>query len=184
MENLLTHSQLGIYQTLVTDALTETEAERVLPRIWERDYTVWRPDPAEITNRLGWLDLPAEMAAETSRLTALRDTLLAEGYRNVLVLGMGGSSLAPEIFGQLFAGAEPGLQLEVLDSTSPAAVRDYAERFELEKTLYIVATKSGGTAETLSFFKYFYTRGVEELGETEAGKHFIAITDPGSKLES
>lgn len=182
MGNLLAHSQLGAYQTIVTDALAEMEAERVLPRIWEGDHTVWRPDPAEITNRLGWLNLPAEMVAEMPRLSALRDTLLAEGYRNVLVLGMGGSSLAPEIFGQLFAGAEPGLQLEVLDSTSPAAVRGYAERFKLAETLYIVATKSGGTAETLSFFKYFYTRAVKELGEEEAGKHFIAITDPGSKL--
>ena len=183
MENLIAHSELGTYQDLITAALAEMKNEQVLPRVWEGDHTVWHPEPTEITDRLGWLDLPVEIRDSVPRMTALRDAVLAEGYRNVLVLGMGGSSLAPEIFGQIFADAGPGLRLEVLDSTVPEAVQSYVERFELEKTLYIVATKSGGTAETLSFFKYFYTLAVEQLGEAEAGEHFVAITDPGSKLE-
>jgi glucose-6-phosphate isomerase len=102
----------------------------------------------------------------------------------MLLLGMGGSSMAPEVFRNAFGVKEGYLDLAVLDSTDPAAVSSYAGELEYDKTLFIVATKSGGTAETLSFFKYFYNQVAAELGVESAGQHFVAITDPGSKLEA
>jgi transaldolase/glucose-6-phosphate isomerase len=96
---------------------------------------------------------------------------------------MGGSSLAPEVFRRVFGVKEGYLDLAVLDSTDPGAVLDHAESLGLSRTLFIVSTKSGGTVETFSFFKYFYDRVVEVVGEEEVGAHFVAITDPGSSLE-
>ena len=96
---------------------------------------------------------------------------------------MGGSSLAPEVLRQTFGVAEGHLDLAVLDSTDPGAVLAHAERLDLAKTLFIVSTKSGGTVETLSFFKFFYNLDGRRAGTEQAGEHFVAITDPGSKLE-
>jgi len=155
--------------------------KNIISRIWNHDHTVWKPDPAEISNRLGWLDVIDSMHKETPRIQALANDLRREGYREVLLLGMGGSSLAPEVFSRTFKSSN-GLKLSVLDSTDPGAVLAAAEGLDLGKTLFIVATKSGGTVETLSFFKYFYNQVVGALGDDRAGEHFIAITDPGSKL--
>ncbi len=162
----------------------QTLAEnKIVPRIWARDHTVWKPDPAEISNRLGWLDIALRIQPELPALERLRETLLAEGYTRALLLGMGGSSLAPEVFARTFPDAE-GLRLTVLDSTDPGAVLAADRAHDPAHTLYIVSTKSGGTVETLSFLKYFYNRALQTLGAEEAGRHFIAITDPGSKLEA
>ena len=177
-------AQLGAYQAAVDQALAQMAAADVLKRIEQRDYTVWRDDPAEIRNRLGWLDAPAGMGTTVPRLQALRQTLLAEGYSDVLLLGMGGSSLAPEVFYNIFGGDPAGLRLAVLDSTDPGAVLSQAARLNPATTLFIVATKSGGTVETFSFFKYFYNWTVDALGAEAAGAHFVAITDPGSKLQA
>ena len=177
-------AQLGAYQAAVDQALAQMAAADVLKRIEQRDYTVWRDDPAEIRNRLGWLDAPAGMGTTVPRLQALRQTLLAEGYSDVLLLGMGGSSLAPEVFYNIFGGDPAGLRLAVLDSTDPGAVLAQAARLNPATTLFIVATKSGGTVETFSFFKYFYNWTVDALGAEAAGAHFVAITDPGSKLQA
>jgi glucose-6-phosphate isomerase len=108
--------------------------------------------------------------------------LQTEGYTHALLLGMGGSSLAPEVFRKTFGVGAGGLDLAVLDSTDPGSILARASQLDLSKTLFIVATKSGGTTETLSFFKYFYNQVVEAVGVGKAGEHFIAITDPGSKL--
>jgi len=161
-------------------ALADLEVNSVIPRIWDYDNTVWKPDPKEITNRLGWLHIIDTMQRETSRMLALTNVLQQEGYTDVLILGMGGSSLAPEVFSRTFATT--ALRLSVLDSTDPGAVLGFKDQLDLTKTVFIVATKSGGTVETLSFFKYFYNQVVEVVGETKAGSQFIAITDPGSKL--
>ena len=177
-------AQLGAYQAAVDQALAQMAAADVLKRIEQRDYTVWRDDPAEIRNRLGWLDAPAGMGTTVPRLQALRQTLLAEGYSDVLLLGMGGSSLAPEVFYNIFGGDPAGLRLAVLDSTDPGAVLAQVARLNPATTLFIVATKSGGTVETFSFFKYFYNWTVDALGAEAAGAHFVAITDPGSKLQA
>jgi len=176
-------AQLGQYETAVTDALQSLQENNIISRIWEHDHTVWADSPDEIANRLGWLHSPQEMAGRIEELTQFAAQIKDEGYTDVLLLGMGGSSLAPELFANVFGSGSDGLNLAILDSTDPGAVLVQAQRLDLRHTLFIVATKSGGTAETLSFFKYFYNHALANLGAEEAGRHFVAITDPGSKLE-
>ncbi|MBZ0276247.1 MAG: bifunctional transaldolase/phosoglucose isomerase, partial [Anaerolineae bacterium] len=175
-------ANLGDYQANVDAALREMAHNSIMSRIWQHDYTVWEDSPDEITNRLGWLHIAEIMQENVTRLNALADALRADGYTDALLLGMGGSSLAPEVFAKTFGTAKGYLKLSVLDTTDADAVRGFAERLDVAKTLFIVATKSGGTAETLSAFKYFYNRTVAALGANRAGAHFIAITDPGSQL--
>lgn len=173
---------LGREQTDVDEALADLAANQIVTRIWAHDHTVWKPEPTEITNRLGWLDIVEAMRGELPTLTALVDQVRAAGYTHALLLGMGGSSLAPEVFARAF-GAQPGyLELAVLDSTDPEAVLAHTRRLDPATTLFIVSTKSGGTVETASFFKFFYTWVAEKLGRDQAGAHFVAITDPGSGL--
>jgi len=155
---------------------------RVVERIRRKDHTVWNPEPVEIANRLGWLDSPRAMQARLAEITDVVEDVRADGFNCALLLGMGGSSLAPEVFRKVFGQAEGFLDLAVLDSTDPGAVLARAERLDLKRTLFIVSTKSGGTVETFSFMKYFYNLVMEKLGTDEAGRHFLAITDPGSAL--
>jgi glucose-6-phosphate isomerase len=173
---------LGQYQTTVSNALLQMKKDRIIKRIWEHDFTVWKQDPTEISNRLGWLDIADRMQAAIPRMNDLADSLIKEGYQKAVLLGMGGSSLAPEVFRKTF-GVKPGyLDLTILDSTDPGTIIDIENTLDLEKTLFIVSTKSGTTPETLSFFKYFYNRVISTVGLEKAGDHFVAITDPGSKL--
>ncbi len=176
-------ASLGEYQDLVNSALDEMEADQIIGRIWSQDHTVWKPEPDEISNRLGWLNIPEKMLAEIPRLESLADELYSAGYTHARLLGMGGSSLAPEVFRETFGVGPRRLDLSVLDSTDPSAVRAATAELDLSKTLFIVATKSGGTTETLSFFKFFYNQVAQQVGEESAGDHFLAITDPGSNLE-
>ena len=175
-------ANLGDYQNAVDKALADLKTKRIIERIWAGDHTVWKPEPTEISNRLGWLRIAEAMQAELDRLRELGGSLREEGITHALLLGMGGSSLAPEVFAKTFGPATDGLELAVLDSTDPSAVLAFDQRLDPAKTVYIVSTKSGGTVETLSFFKYFYNRAVSTLGRAQAGHHFIAITDPGSRL--
>ena len=176
-------TSLGAYQPAVDAALAELVENRIMARIWDHDHTVWKPEPAEITNRLGWLHIAEAMVKEVPRLTSLLEAVVADGYSDVLLLGMGGSSLAPEVFARVFGGRIANLpRLAVLDSTVPGSVLAQAQRLDPARTLFVVATKSGGTAETLSFFKFFYNRTADRVGAEQAGQHFVAITDPGSKL--
>jgi glucose-6-phosphate isomerase len=174
---------LGQYWGSVEVAIDEIARDNIIERIWKHDHTVWSPSPDEITNRLGWLHIARTMRENVPCLERLVQDVRADGYTHVLLLGMGGSSLAPQVFSQVFGG-EGGLDLAVLDSTDPGAVLAEARRIDLARTLFIVSSKSGGTAETLSFFKHFYSHGVEELGSDGAGEHFVAITDQGTKLAS
>lgn len=178
------NTHFGSYQESINAALAKLTKSQIIPRIWAHDHTIWKPEPTEITNRLGWLDIAERLQSEVGRMTELKDQLLNESYAQVLLLGMGGSSLAPEVFAKTFGNEVTGLDLAVLDSTDPGAVLAQAKRLDLSKTLFIVATKSGGTVETLSFFKFFYNKVLAEIAEEKAGAHFIAITDPGSKLET
>jgi len=175
-------ANFNAYDDLVERALQETTAHEILPRIWRHDHTAWKPEPAEITNRLGWLHSPEEMLARVPQIEALVYAVQQAGYTHALLLGMGGSSLAPELFSRTFGTAAGYLKLHVLDSTAPGALLEVSQRLDPAKTLYIVSTKSGGTVETLSFFKHFYNQTLTAVGAPEAGDHFIAITDPGSKL--
>jgi transaldolase/glucose-6-phosphate isomerase len=173
---------LGVYEPVVHEALARLSKEKVMARIWAHDHTVWKPDPTEITNRLGWLHSADVMPDHVDRLEELATRARADGYTHVLLLGMGGSSLAPEVFRHTLGVKPSYLDLAVLDSTDPGAVLTHAERLEMARTLFIVSTKSGGTVETLSFFKFFYNQVMEAVGPERAGSHFVAITDPGSKL--
>jgi transaldolase/glucose-6-phosphate isomerase len=175
-------ASLGKYQPAVDAALAEIDRQKVIQRIWDGDYTIWKPDPAEISNRLGWLHIAEALQKELPRLEALAESLRLAGYTSALLLGMGGSSLAPEVFRKTFAVRPGYLDLAVLDSTDPGAVLGYARELDPAKTLFIVSTKSGGTVETFSFFKFFHNLVADKLGAEQAGAHFIAITDPGSKL--
>ncbi|MDO9528541.1 MAG: hypothetical protein Q7J27_05190 [Syntrophales bacterium] len=177
-----TSYKLTSYQSKIENALVELRDEKVMSRIWAHDHTVWRPEPAEITNRLGWLHTPEIMVDNIKRLEALADDVRGSGYTDALLLGMGGSSLAPEVFQKTCGAKEGFLNLAILDSTDPGAVLAHAKRLDPARTLFIVSTKSGTTVETLSFFKFFYNWVSSSLGENQAGENFIAITDPGSSL--
>uniref|UniRef100_A0A7V3E8A8 Glucose-6-phosphate isomerase n=1 Tax=Ignavibacterium album TaxID=591197 RepID=A0A7V3E8A8_9BACT len=156
--------------------------EKIIERIWQKDYKVWNNDPTEISNRLGWLDCTSVTRKSFDEIHSFVNEIQNEGITNALLLGMGGSSLAPEVFGLVF-GKNGKLNLSILDSTHPEAVAEKAKNFEPSKTLYIVSTKSGGTVETISFMKYFYNYVLNQLGDEKARKHFLAITDPRSGLE-
>ena len=167
---------LGKYQAKVDKALAEMEKDKIMHRLREHDYTLWKPDPTEISNRLGWLHIAVPMERRIEPIEEIVKIVRKDGYTHALLLGMGGSSLAPEVFRKTFGVKDGYLDLAVLDSTDPGAVLAHKKSPNLKRTLFIVSTKSGGTEETLSFFRFFYN----ELGNS--GKHFVAITDPGSKL--
>ena len=164
------------------EARKALQENRIVERIRQKDHTVWKPEPKEIADRLGWLDSPLAMRGRLSEIEEVVAGVRADGCTFALLLGMGGSSLAPEVFRKIFGRAKGFPDLAVLDSTDPGAVLDYAERLDLKRTLFIVSTKSGGTVETFSFLRYFYNLAAENIGAEEAGRHFIAITDPGSAL--
>jgi transaldolase/glucose-6-phosphate isomerase len=176
-------ASLGTYQGIVDAALGEMDAGNVISRIWQHDHTVWKPAPTEITNRLGWLHIARTMRDDLTPLNELVDATRETGYTHALLLGMGGSSLAPQVFRKTFGVREGYLDLATLDSTAPGAVLSHASRLDPARTLFIVATKSGSTVETLSFFKFFYNWASDALGANKAGAHFVAITDAGSRLD-
>jgi glucose-6-phosphate isomerase len=177
MTNLQNY-QSGVDQTI--HFLTKNE---IMPRIWARDHTVWKPEPTEISNRLGWLDIAERMMLQVKEIQDFVQSVQKADFTHSLLLGMGGSSLAPEVFRKTFGVKQGFLDLYVLDSTDPGAILKLSRELDVNKTLYIVSTKSGGTIETFSFMRFFFNRLLDEMGVEEAGQHFIAITDPGSKLE-
>ena len=183
MNNKTVNFDFKNYEESINNSLKNLENNKIIERIWEKDFSVWSDKPEEVANRLAWLQSPTETLSHLDEINSFVQTVLADGYTNALLLGMGGSSLAPEVFSLSFGKKEGYLDLSVLDSTDPGSVLNFTERIDVSKTLFIVSTKSGGTIETLSFFKYFYNLCLDKLGNEETGKHFVAITDPGSKLE-
>ena len=174
---------LGKLQSRVNRRLKDWQAQQFGSRLWKKDSTLWSPEPvAELTDRLGWLELPERMQQQVHALRDFSEKVKADGMRHVVVLGMGGSSLAPEVFQHTF-GNQPGYPaLIVLDSTHPAAVKAVEAKIELERTLFLVSSKSGTTTETNSFFYYFWDK-LTQL-KPQAGENFVAITDPGTRLQS
>ena len=122
---------LGAYKAPVDAALAEMKKHRIIERIWAKDHTVWKSDPTEITNRLGWLESPKDMAGKLHEILTVVDAVRNDGYTHALLLGMGGSSLAPEVFRKIFGAQEGYFDIEVLDSTDPGAVLACAERFDI-----------------------------------------------------
>ncbi|HEV7459094.1 MAG TPA: bifunctional transaldolase/phosoglucose isomerase [Solirubrobacteraceae bacterium] len=158
-------------------------AESVAQRIWRKDDTLWGEHGApEISNRLGWLTISEPMLDSAPDLHAFVGECQAEGFEDCVLCGMGGSSLGPEVIRRTFGDIEGAMRLHVLDSTDPAAVLDVERRVDLAKTLFIISSKSGGTIETLSHYRYFHRQVAGAVGDAEAGKHFVAVTDPGSPL--
>jgi transaldolase/glucose-6-phosphate isomerase len=150
--------------------------ERVAHRVWAKDESLWGgPGVPEIGDRLGWLTISDAMAERADELVEFARGCAADGLRDAVLLGMGGSSLAPEVLWRTFGAAEEALALHVLDSTDPAAIRAVEELVDLDRTLFVVSTKSGGTIETLSLFAHFHSLVAD-------GSRFVAITDPGSSL--
>jgi transaldolase / glucose-6-phosphate isomerase len=148
----------------------------VAKRIWRKDDTLWGEHGApEIGNRLGWLTISETMREELPDLLAFAKQAVADGFTDCVLLGMGGSSLAPEVFRRSFGTKEGWLRLHVLDSTDAATVRAVEDAIDIDKTLFLVSSKSGGTIEPLSMFKHFWASKPD-------GSHFVAITDPGSGL--
>jgi len=173
---------LGRYQRRVNRRLKEWQEERFTTRLWQKDYTLWASAPVpELSDRLGWLELPDSMENQVAGLRTFAAQVKDDGFHHVVLLGMGGSSLAPEVFQRTF-GNEPGYpSLMVLDSTHPAAVRGIEAQIDLSRTMFVVSSKSGTTTETNSFFFYFWNK-LKQI-EPEPGAHFVAVTDPGTPLE-
>lgn len=163
-------------------ALADLQKRNVVERIWQKDHTVWKPDPREITNRLGWLTVTDLMREQVPALVSFAEEVRDAGFRNVVLLGMGGASLGAEVLRRTFGSAAGYPELIVLDSTVPACVQAVTEAIDPVCTLFLVSSKSGGTIETLSFYKYF--RGLVEsaTGKEQAGQNFVAITDAGTSL--
>ena len=156
--------------------LERFEREGVARRIWAKDYTVWSDDPREITDRLGWLTVHDSMRREIPDLMSFAQQCASDGLRTAVLAGMGGSSLAPEVFRETFGVADGALDLIVLDTTHPDQIHAVEERIDLEETLFVIASKSGETTETLSHFAYFWEK-------IPVGSHFVCITDPGTSLQ-
>jgi transaldolase/glucose-6-phosphate isomerase len=151
--------------------------EDVARRIWRKDDTLWgAAGQAEVANRLGWLNVAEQMREQLGDLQAFAEAVRDEGVKDVVLLGMGGSSLAPEVIRRSFGEQGGWPSLHVLDSTDAGAVRSVQQAIDLDHALFLVSTKSGGTIETLSLFKHFWSLRSD-------GSAFVAITDPGSGLE-
>jgi transaldolase/glucose-6-phosphate isomerase len=166
----------GNVEQAVAGRVRRAVADDVVQRIWRKDDTLWgAPGQPEVADRLGWLTIPERMEDAIPELEAFSQEVLADGFRDLVLLGMGGSSLAPEVIWRSFGPREGFLELHPLDSTDAAAVRAVQDAVDLDTTLFLVSTKSGGTIETLSAFEHFWSLKPD-------GRHFAAITDPGSGL--
>jgi transaldolase/glucose-6-phosphate isomerase len=174
--------RLGKYHKRVQKRLKDWQETQVASRIWQKDHTVWSKElQPELTDRLGWLELPETMAKEVAALRTYADKAKADGMKHVVLLGQGGSSLAPEVFQETFGNAPGYPKLRVLDSTHPAAVKAVEREIDLARTIFLVSSKSGTTTETNSYFFYFWDK-LKKLG-ADPGPHFVAITDPNTALE-
>ena len=158
----------------VAGRLRRAQGDDVVHRIWHRDGTLWAPPgTAEVTDRLGWLDIHEKMLECVDDLEGFAREVREAGYTDVVLCGMGGSSLAPEVFRRSWP--DHRMTLHVLDSTHPDVVKAATDAIDVEKTLFVISSKSGGTIETLSQFKHFHALQSD-------GAHFAAVTDPGSGL--
>ena len=182
-EHVHSGASLGSHLAGVETALSGLDRDDVLRRLWHKDHTVWADDPEEITNRLGWLTVMDTMTEQIPALTAFAQEVKDAGFRHILLLGMGGSSLGPEVVRQTIGSAAGYPELIVLDSTVPEWIDSVAAVIDPSRTLFLVSSKSGGTVEPNSFYRHFRTLVDQAVGNQAAGKSFVAITDPGTSLE-
>lgn len=173
----------GPLDDLVTRAIEAATAEDVFARIMRKDASLWKSDEESqklIRNSLGWLTVADEMLGVVDELTAFAQSIKSSGFRHVMVCGMGGSSLCPEVLAKTFGPQHGFPELLVLDSTDPDVIADFEKKIDIERCLFVIASKSGSTTEPNVFYKYWY----EEVGKRREnpGENFVAITDPGSPL--
>jgi glucose-6-phosphate isomerase/transaldolase/glucose-6-phosphate isomerase len=182
MDDVRITYSLGEYKDSIISALGTMHRDNIIERIRAKDYTVWKPAPNEITNRLGWLDAPSETLEKINYIRATLELFTSGSIKDVVLLGMGGSSLAAEVFNRIFGSEAGHPQLHIMDTTDPVLISQLTQRLDLEKTLFIVSSKSGTTLEITSLFHYFYNLTLKKTGSS-TNRHFIFITDKGSSLE-
>jgi len=168
-------------ETAVRASLEDWKASGKVRSLWARDASLWTG--GDESDWLGWLGITDDQLAHLQRLTTIAEEAKQEGFTHALLLGMGGSSLCPEVMRMTFGRIAGFPELHVLDSTDPAQVKTFERKVDLQKTLFIVSSKSGSTLEPNIFKQYFLERVKEAVGAPAAGRRFIAITDPGSPLE-
>ncbi len=174
--------QIGSYERAVGNRVGIWRDQDFVRRFWAKDHTLWfaRKEP-EIVDRMGWLHLPETKREKLDALNSFAERIRSERMVHVVLLGMGGSSLAPEVFQKTFGNAPGYPELIVLGSTHPDAVRSVEKRLNISQTLFLVSSKSGATLETLSLFRYFWNQAKQV--SHRPGQHFVAITDPDTPLE-
>ncbi|MCC7498625.1 MAG: bifunctional transaldolase/phosoglucose isomerase [Bryobacterales bacterium] len=177
-QQLMLPAALG---SVVESALAQWEQSGASRKLWQRDASVWTGDGED--RWLGWLDIVDQQIRRVSELTRFGEEIRAAGFKDVIVLGMGGSSLCPEVLGETFGRQEGFPRLRIVDSTDPGQIRDTAGSLDLKHTLFIVSSKSGSTLEPNILKEYFFKRQQEATGAKDAPLHFVAITDPGSPFE-
>ena len=176
---------LGDYSQLVFDAAGQLDADSVPKRLCAHDVTLWSDDPTEIADRLAWLTLPTDVLPRISELRRFAESVQSAGYRNIVLLGMGGSSLGPEVIRQVLGPSLNGAgfpRMLTLDSTVPGWVASTTSAIDPAHTLFILSSKSGTTTEPLAFYAYFRELVNSRLGSEGAGDNFVAVTDPGTPL--
>ena len=167
--------------TTVKATIADWQSRGNMERLWQRDPSLWTG--SDEAKWLGWLDIVDEQIAQHDQLMKVAKEVQSRGFEHVLLLGMGGSSLCPEVLHMTFGRTPLFPTLHVLDSTDPAQVKAFEHQIDIPKTLYIVSSKSGSTLEPNIFKQYFFERTKQAVGATKAGSQFIAITDPGSKMQ-
>ena len=175
---LQARSDLGSLHQAVEEQVTNLEETNFIKRFNKRDAALWTnktEEMEEVKHRLGWLNLPNQDRSHIGDLEAFAKSIAADGFSHAVLLGMGGSSLCPEVFSRMFT--QQSLQLSILDTTDPIAIKSTTQKIPLDKTIFIVASKSGGTSEVMALFNYFWDK------TSKNGRQFIAITDPGTSLE-
>jgi len=165
----------------VKNAISEWQTGGKMKRLWQRDASLWTG--TDEAHWLGWLDVVDRQIAQTDNLRKIADAVRGAGFKHVLLLGMGGSSLGPEVLQMTFGKPAGFPELHVLDSTDPAQVKTFENKIDIPKTVFIVSSKSGSTLEPNIFKQYFFALTKQAVGADKAGSHFIAITDPGSKMQ-
>src|SRR6476620_12188451 len=177
MLNSITYSLRGALDEAVREEVKLWNEDSRADKIWNKDPLAWTGD--DETKWLGWLNVVRDQKNEIAKYRDLRADIESAGFTDVLLMGMGGSSLCPEVLAITFGKTN----FHILDSTVPAQVKAVESKIDLEKTLFIVASKSGSTLEPNCFKQYFFDKVSLKLGKENAGRQFVAITDPGSKME-
>ncbi|HMO80795.1 MAG TPA: bifunctional transaldolase/phosoglucose isomerase [Pyrinomonadaceae bacterium] len=176
-DHSFTFSLPDALNSALSDELAAWQADGTVNRIWQKDADVWTGSGED--RWLGWLDIVDRELGDLKKYEELKEDVRDAGFQDILLMGMGGSSLCPEVLAHTFGKTN----FHILDSTVPAQVKTVESRLDLSKTLFIVASKSGTTLEPNCFKQYFFERVAEFVGKESAGRQFIAITDPGSKME-